>query len=1349
MCVYRYPLYLNFFLLLLLIRMTDTLHFHSRARGVQFNIRIFRTKQICHNTAIQTKNFALYFYSPPHTCMKSERASGTEVTRSPFARLPPPAPCAPRGLYSMKDVDTTLPPLAEEGPRPRPTPLDWNCDKGRKPAEGGADIERMATAKGKEGRNSRQSDSAVSSSSTAATAAWDPSCCTRVCRTPPSTLVAALPPTSSLPMHPFDPTAPVLRPRPRAPGAEDTDSCWCSHFFRCWWQGGRFQTLPTPFTPTESQALRQTCSQVATGFRDGLYGLLWEWFIANQKQLTRDHSPPSLLLELFVTTSRSVWYDRQRLFVADVRLRIAKATAKEEKAPIAPPSGFAQDEPTGPGNKQRETWSPETEAASPSRITRWATPKEVGLSTACYCQEGTLLHPQANSHPTASDGSFLLFRTAAVPSQQLARSILLTQALQFLLRDAHDFTAVIPSCSLHLNAFNTRDNVFELNGQTLMEQAMELLSAAQTTRPAAEVRRYVSPDADWTKYAGQDKTLTPEFVALMAAKRAFAADPSLTPFRWTLRNVSADQLSGPRSTLSVKEESETMTHFCFAFELYCVGAGCAGVRDDADPLSMPEAFSTAMSEYVGEPLTRVIYRCLMAASKQLRCAGLMADLWREFSVTCGPSCGAMNERIDFYFTAFFGPRRRSAGLSSKKKDQLPEPRAAAGVCSVTEEDDAGGVGGASRRQPVVLYDVETMRATVAPDGAIALLNDACVTDPNAVWGATLRLFVTRRSVAERGGGRYDEDEDEEEKNKRDGSSVEVCSVGPLVTARRRHAAAVRGLEVGGLHCFDFVAYEMARLLRHRLTALPCRERGRRRRGGGTTNSSTTATTTGAPRYPEEEAAAGLNASDVEEQFAHLAETVHHFAHLRAKEASSRAERPYPTLWTLAETETEAEAGLTGVGCGLHRTAVRGGKEEPQPGRGSMAPPLVEGLPYPFSRGASGADQAGRSEDLPHRGRPVKRPRDAEASHDDDDGLLGGEHSAAAPSYLLRSGVRSCAGAVVPAAPPPDTQPYDPDPPTGDGAGESLRGPEEEEEEWPAEYALAPAFSMNLLAGFGGGGLLLALWAPLYRPRLVLQTVPAAREATLVLARIDIYDSKEPAPSTAWRMGPAQEEDDRGWRRPSLASSSSSSCPPSPLFCFGGWGRGPAEALHRAWARMLPTVVLYRQFLQDLIQIAKKEAHHKISLFDSVLSTANEQRYSSFPFPIVCCSPSFFFFVDFLLLPSLQFKEDLRYLCRILDSLFFESSLFHFRLLINKDIPPKKNKNDNNNKKKTKNNQSCDLCSSASANGNGQKAHQQPTACSPNNNRDYIKFIYWHIYTYIYIFIQLRMRSTPRLHRLGV
>eukprot|EP00796_Vickermania_ingenoplastis_P008026 gene8026-5581_t len=300
--------------------------------------------------------------------------------------------------------------------------------------------------------------------------------------------------------------------------------------------------------------------------------------------------------------------------------------------------------------------------------------------------------------------SAVLTKTFSCLNLNIARQILASQALLLL---APEYAREVEGSKskgsrvLYLNAFNTRDNVFELNGQTLMEQAMELLSAAQTTRPAAEVRRYVSPDADWTKYAGQDKTLTPEFEALMAAKRAFAADPSMTRFRWTLRNVSADQLSGPRSTLSVKEESETTTHFCFAFELYCVSAGCAGVRDDADPLSMPEAFSTAMSEYVGEPLTRVIYRCLMAASKQLRCAGLMADLWREFSLTlCPPFLSSVHDYICFYFDAFFKQRRRDCQefvgpispselnvLSARKKREA-SPEELDGVMSYD------GVGGA-------------------------------------------------------------------------------------------------------------------------------------------------------------------------------------------------------------------------------------------------------------------------------------------------------------------------------------------------------------------------------------------------------------------------------------------------------------------------------------------------------------------------------------------------------------------------------------------------------------------------------------------------------------------------------
>eukprot|EP00796_Vickermania_ingenoplastis_P008031 gene8031-5586_t len=327
-----------------------------------------------------------------------------------------------------------------------------------------------------------------------------------------------------------------------------------------------------------------------------------------------------------------------------------------------------------------------------------------------------LFHSSSGSTKQSSAPYAVLTQTFTCLNLNIARQILASQALLLLAPDYAQENEKAKSKlnrSIFSNCLNTRDNVFELNGQTLMEQAMELLSAAQTTRPAAEVRRYVSPDADWTKYAGQDKTLTPEFEALMAAKRAFAADLSLTPFRWTLRNVSADQLSGPRSTLSVKEESETMTHFCFAFELYCVGAGCAGVRDDADPLSMPEAFSTAMSEYVGEPLTRVIYRCLMAASKQLRCAGLMADLWREFSLTlCPPFLSSVHDYICFYFDAFFKQRRRDAFVAVESVNPL----------QVSELS-------AKRKKKAVPEDVEA-----AVSGCFEIR-------PPCMWHCTLKLYL--------------------------------------------------------------------------------------------------------------------------------------------------------------------------------------------------------------------------------------------------------------------------------------------------------------------------------------------------------------------------------------------------------------------------------------------------------------------------------------------------------------------------------------------------------------------------------------------------------------------------------
>eukprot|EP00796_Vickermania_ingenoplastis_P008034 gene8034-5589_t len=262
-------------------------------------------------------------------------------------------------------------------------------------------------------------------------------------------------------------------------------------------------------------------------------------------------------------------------------------------------------------------------------------------------------------NPETGD-TVVLTRSYAAPNSSVVRQVVASQLLLSLLPDfaMAVMDQNIQNRVLYQRPLNTRDNVFELNGQTLMEQAMELLSAAQTTRPAAEVRRYVSPDADWTKYAGQDKTLTPEFEALMAAKRACWDGPSATgtAFTWSLENALA-----PRH-VDAAADVPGYKRFGFRFHICCSAALCGEVEepsDAADPLRLEGAAGAVVaseaSEYEGEPVTRVIYRGLLRAAAELRCSGLMKDLWKEFVLTLAPPyLNVPHEFMTFYFDAFFG-----------------------------------------------------------------------------------------------------------------------------------------------------------------------------------------------------------------------------------------------------------------------------------------------------------------------------------------------------------------------------------------------------------------------------------------------------------------------------------------------------------------------------------------------------------------------------------------------------------------------------------------------------------------------------------------------------------------------
>eukprot|EP00796_Vickermania_ingenoplastis_P012104 gene12104-8328_t len=231
----------------------------------------------------------------------------------------------------------------------------------------------------------------------------------------------------------------------------------------------------------------------------------------------------------------------------------------------------------------------------------------------------------------------MLSRSFSCPDVAQARQIVASQAL--LLLTPHYASNIlregIPSRPLFSRPIDTRDNVFDMSGHTFMEQAMELLTAAQQTDARQDIVRYVSGEVDRMRYDSQDKTLTKEFERLQEIKRHGADSTDFCTFTWELWNP--DSAETEKSSNSVEEA----VHYSFHFLVYQKG--------------MAEPLVSIVSECEGEPVTRVLYRGLLSAAEKLHCGSMMQTMWREFAVTLSPpDCASPHNFMLFYFEAFFG-----------------------------------------------------------------------------------------------------------------------------------------------------------------------------------------------------------------------------------------------------------------------------------------------------------------------------------------------------------------------------------------------------------------------------------------------------------------------------------------------------------------------------------------------------------------------------------------------------------------------------------------------------------------------------------------------------------------------
>lgn len=323
----------------------------------------------------------------------------------------------------------------------------------------------------------------------------------------------------------------------------------------------------------------------------------------------------------------------------------------------------------------------------------------------------------------------LLSRSTTCPNMTLARQIVASQALLYLAPQYARQIARenVSNRLVYLRPLDTRDNLFDLNGETMMEQAMELLTAADAVRESRrgekeeEIMRYNNPAANWMDYEAQDKTLTPAYQALVRAKRVCERSPEKTVFQWALRNVGGEPVPGSQHA-----------------------------RVEFVVLKGGEVFASATSSEE-EPVTRVIYRGLVTAARVLHCSNLVEEMWREFALTLSPPLmNAAHEYMQYYFDAFFGqhnteektadpvlPRDAPTVGADTSRCHVVLDLARCGHCAGTRAGDS------SKDGLVTIFSLDRVGRRSAFEDGVCTVGSACFSFVRSEVISHLRLFQSQ------------------------------------------------------------------------------------------------------------------------------------------------------------------------------------------------------------------------------------------------------------------------------------------------------------------------------------------------------------------------------------------------------------------------------------------------------------------------------------------------------------------------------------------------------------------------------------------------------------------------------
>lgn len=213
-----------------------------------------------------------------------------------------------------------------------------------------------------------------------------------------------------------------------------------------------------------------------------------------------------------------------------------------------------------------------------------------------------------------------------------------------------------PTTPFFPDVMDTRDNVFDLNGYSLISEAMYLLNAAYLTlfeRKDPDIQRYVDPSARWDTSVNQNKTLTEDFRILLEEKNRVAMDKEKQKFFWSLELIEdVDEM---------RENRSSIIFFDHAYSLYHI--------------QKTELFFYGKSLYHGEPVTSLIYRVLLEAANHFQCGTMMKQLFREYSLSLIPpvKVGSHNY-LKFYIESFFGVKLNRNGNETFSEPFVPNGR---------------------------------------------------------------------------------------------------------------------------------------------------------------------------------------------------------------------------------------------------------------------------------------------------------------------------------------------------------------------------------------------------------------------------------------------------------------------------------------------------------------------------------------------------------------------------------------------------------------------------------------------------------------------------------------------------